>query len=484
MTLSDVSSNAFLGTPVAATLTLADNDEPPAIVFAAAAVDGVEGATATVTVQLSGPSARVVTVDYGASDGTAAGGSDYSAASGALTFAPGQTTATFGVGLLDDGLDEGGETVLLVLSNPTNGTLGDPNAATLTIGDNDAPPTVQVATAAVSVPENGGSAVVTVTLSVASGQGVTVGFGTVGETAVAGTDFTATSGTLTFAPGETSQTVRVPVLDNGSMTGNRTLRVELSDPVNGALGAAATTVTIVDDELPLVAFATAAVTVAEDGGEAVLTVVLDRAGVGPVVVDFVAEGGTAVAGSDFAPTSGTLTFAPGVTSQTIALPLLDDGLDEEDETVVVRLQGAQGATLGALAEAVVTMTDGDAAPAVSFAAASFRAHEDGGSAVVTVQLSAPSGRAVRVVVATGGGTAVANADYTPLTEGVTFAPGTTSQTVAIPLLPDELSEGGETIGLLLSEVENGVMGERETAVVTIVDGDLTLVYLPVMRKRP
>ncbi|MCB0000815.1 MAG: hypothetical protein KDE56_33860, partial [Anaerolineales bacterium] len=170
LTLSNLSSNAEPGAPLAATLTITDNDEPPTIAFAAATLGGDEGSTATATVQLSGPSAKTVTVAYSTSNGTAAAGSDYTAASGTLTFAPGQTTATFGVVLLDDALDEAGETVLLTLSSPTNSTLGDPNPATLTISDNDAPPTVQANPAAVSVPENGGTAVVTVTLSVVSGQ--------------------------------------------------------------------------------------------------------------------------------------------------------------------------------------------------------------------------------------------------------------------------------------------------------------------------
>ena len=484
LTLSDLSSNAEPGTPLSAVLTIADNDEPPTIAFAAAGLGGDEGTTATATVQLSGPSAKTVTVAYSTSNGTAAAGSDYTAASGTLTFAPGQTTATFGVALLDDALDEAGETVLLTLSSPTNSTLGDPNPATLTIGDNDAPPTVQADPAAVNVPENGGTAVVTVTLRVVSGQAVTVTYGTVGETAVSGTHFTPTSGTLTFSPGETSHTVSVPVLDNNSMNGNKTFRVDLSSPVNATLGADdAATVTIEDDELPLVSFAEAAVMVAEDAGEAVLTVELDRVGVMPVTVDYVAEGETAVSGADFTPTSGTLTFTPGETSQTLTLPLLDDTMDEESETVVLRLQAMQGGNAGTLTEAVVTLTDDDAPPTVSFEAASFRADEDGGAAVVTLVLSAPSGREVRVNVVSNGGTAVANQDYTPLAETITFAPGSISQTVSIPLLPDDLSEGNETIHLALGGLQNGTAGEWLTAVVTIIDGDSSTLYLPIIFKK-
>jgi hypothetical protein len=103
--------------------------------------------------------------------------------------------------------------------------------------------------------------------------------------------------------------------------------------------------------------------------------------------------------------------------------------------------------------------------------------------LVTLQLSEPSGKVVSVNVATGGGTAVANEDYTPVLETVTFAPGSSSQTVSIVLLPDELREGNETIQLALGGLQNAAAGEWLTAVVTIIDGDSTNLYLPIIRKK-
>ena len=93
--------------------------------------------SATITVKLNAPSNQVVTVDYATSNGTATAGSDYAAASGTLTFDPGQTSKTFTVIIINDTLDEPTETVLLALSNPGKAALGTPSSATLSVVDND-----------------------------------------------------------------------------------------------------------------------------------------------------------------------------------------------------------------------------------------------------------------------------------------------------------------------------------------------------------
>src|SRR5690606_19588075 len=107
-----------------------------------------------------------VTVDYATTDGgTATEGEDYTPVSGTLTFAPGQTSNTFSVPIIDDDADESDETVILTLSNPTGAQLGTPVTATLTIVDDDGLPTIRFAQATDSVNEADGSRTITVTLS-------------------------------------------------------------------------------------------------------------------------------------------------------------------------------------------------------------------------------------------------------------------------------------------------------------------------------
>jgi hypothetical protein len=207
---------------------------------------------------LSNETTDEVTVAYATSGGSATAGSDYTAASGTLTFAPGETSQSFSVAVLEDGDDEPNETVILALNDPVNATLGTPSEATLTIVDNDQTgtlPAVQFGSATYSVNEGGGSATINVTLSNAATGVVTVAYATSDGTATAGDDYTAASGTLTFQPGETSQSFTVDVTYDTVADEDETVNLALSSPANATLGTPANAVlTIIAPKslLPLV----------------------------------------------------------------------------------------------------------------------------------------------------------------------------------------------------------------------------------------
>jgi hypothetical protein len=130
---------AFIGTRGSATLTIRDNDVGGVVAFESAVVVGAESqGQVGVTVRRLGGTASGVMVDYATVDGTGQDGLDYQAAGGTLTFAAGQTTASFMVPLLPDDLPESSESVILTLSNVRGGaTLGVPASATLAIVDDD-----------------------------------------------------------------------------------------------------------------------------------------------------------------------------------------------------------------------------------------------------------------------------------------------------------------------------------------------------------
>src|SRR5205085_257536 len=116
---------------------------------------------------------------------------------------------------------------------PTGGaTLGSPNTAVLTIQDDDVaqPGALQFSAAGYTVNENGGAATITVTRTGGSAGSVTVHYATGDGTATAGSDYGATSGTLTFADGQTSLTFAVPVLDDTAVEGNETVTLTLGNP--------------------------------------------------------------------------------------------------------------------------------------------------------------------------------------------------------------------------------------------------------------
>ena len=238
-----------LSAPVGATLadpegagTIIDDDDPPQVSIGD--VEGAEGESAAFKVILGEASGREVTVAFGTSDGTAAGGDDYETVSGVLTFAPGDLARTVSVPLWDDVEDEPAETFSVTLAMPDNAAVAV-GVATGTITDNDDPPEFSVAGGAGA---EGDAAEFSVTLAGSSSWSATVSYATSDGTAVAGEDYEAASGTLTFAPGDSTRTLSVSLLDDAVYEWEENFGLELSSPTNATLGVSAATGTIIDDD--------------------------------------------------------------------------------------------------------------------------------------------------------------------------------------------------------------------------------------------
>jgi hypothetical protein len=193
----------------------------------------------------------------------------------------------------------------------------------------------------------------TVTLSQASTSPVTVNFATADGTAlVSDKDYQAQSGTLTFAAGQTSQTIQVAVYGDLKYETNETVFVQLTNPSsNAVIGTASGTGTIInDDALPALSIGSASI-LEGNSGETTLafTVTLSNPSALETTVNFATQSGTgpggAIAGIDFNAITGTLHFAPGVTSQTINVAIIGDTQYEPNETFLVQLSNATNATI-------------------------------------------------------------------------------------------------------------------------------------------
>ena len=205
--------------------------------------------TVTVTATRTGGSTGAVGISYATANGTATAGADYTAASGTLSWANGDTAnKTFTVSITNDLINEPAETFTATLSTPTGGAvLGSPAAQTVTITDNDTAPTVQFVSASSSGNESTSPAAIVVSISGASGQTVTVNYATANVTATAGADYTNTSGTLTWLAGDTAnKTINVPILTDAVTDPNETFTITLSAPVNATLGTSVHTRTITE----------------------------------------------------------------------------------------------------------------------------------------------------------------------------------------------------------------------------------------------
>ena len=450
--------NATLGTPTQATLTIPANDT---ITLSSAAYSVNEGvAVATLTAQLNATSAQTVTVGYATSNGTAQAGSDYTATSGTVTFAPNQLTKVFTIPISDDAVGEANESFTVTLSSPTNAGLGTLVTATVTILANDT-----LTTGNVSVHENAGTATVIVSLNAAGAQPVTVAYATSNGTAIAGSDYAAASGTLTFSPGQTAKNIVIPILEDTVGEPNETFIVTLSAPTNATLGSPATATVTINANDTLTA---GNVSVHENVGNATVNVQLSGPSAYTVTVAYATSNGTASAGSDYAATSGTLTFTPGQTIKTFTIPITDDTLGEPNETVIVTLSSPTNAVVGTPATATLTINANDT---INFSNASYSVNESLTSVVITVRLNAPSAQVVTVAYATSDGTATAGSDYAATNGTLTFSAGETAKTFTIPLIGDTVDEPNETVNLTLSAPTNAVLGTPTSVVLTIIDND-------------
>jgi hypothetical protein len=182
---------------------------------AAVAEGNVGSTTAAVVVTLSGRSHQTVTVNYDTAGGTAVAGEDYLATSGKLTFAPGETSRAISVPVVGDRTPENDEQFFVRLSGARNATIA-PGYGVVTVVDDEP----RIAVSSSGDGHNGASGTTPVTFTVSLwaaysrgyDQAVTVNYATADDTAVAGVDYVAVSGTLTFAPGETTKTITVEVI--------------------------------------------------------------------------------------------------------------------------------------------------------------------------------------------------------------------------------------------------------------------------------
>jgi len=228
------------------------------------------------TVSLSAAATAPVTVAYatssGGGNGTATAGSDYTATSGTLTFAAGETSKVVHVQVIGDTVVEANETLSLTLSTPSGATIGHGTATGTIINDDTAPlPTLSISDAsfAEGSAASPGQGTFTVTLSAASSSAATVNFATVDGTALAGSDYIARSGSLTFAPGETSKTIQVTAIGDSVVEPNESFSVQLSSPTGATLAHSSGAGTIVNDDaapLPTISISDTSVVEGNPGG--------------------------------------------------------------------------------------------------------------------------------------------------------------------------------------------------------------------------
>jgi hypothetical protein len=291
-------------------------------VLSVADASASEGSPVIFTVSRAGPAASAVAVSYATSNGTAAAGSDYTATSGTLNFASGETTKTISVPTTSDGVAEGNETFSLTLSSPTGGATLGTASATGTIVDANS---ISFSIGNAATVTEGGTLVFTVTKTGSTTQTTSVNFATANGTATAGSDYTATSGTLTFAPGDTSKTINVATIDDTAQESTESLVVNLSGASGGTIGTAQGTGSITDNDSGT---GTSQVTIDDRSATPPGTVIKFNLKITPAAttaqtINYATADGTGatggVAGSDYVAKTGVVSLSAGQGAATISI---------------------------------------------------------------------------------------------------------------------------------------------------------------------
>ena len=319
-----------------------------------------------------------------------------------------------------------------------------------------------------------------VTLSAAADRVVTAEYETGGgaeDSAAEGEDYRGVRGTLRFPAGATAaHTIEVVLVDDGTDEADEQFALRLHG-ANAPLAGGADTVTVTgtivdDDEPPLLSVAAASLQEGAVDGRIRFAVSLLPASGRQVTVAYATTAGGATESADYESASGTLTFAAGSTGHTVAVPVADDDVHEDQEQFTLTLSAAVNATLAATGRAATgTIVDNDEPPQLSIAGARLTEGDADGNMRFTVSLHPVSERPVAVAYATSDATATAGEDYTVVTGSLTFAPGTTARTVAVPIADDDTVEDTESFTVALSN-PTGARLAGGTASGLIVSDDL------------
>jgi CSLREA domain-containing protein len=400
----------------------------------------------TLTVNFSVDGTAVYNTDY-----TQSGADSFSSTSGVVTFAANSSTAVVTIDPTADTTFENNETVVLTITSDAAYNPISPTSATGTINDDDGPPVIEFSAANYPVGESDGSVTITVNKTGLSALPSTVNYSTSNATATAGSDYTATSGTLTFLAGETSQTFTVPITPDTVYEANEQFNLTLSMPVGATLGPQSTakgTITN-DDTAPSISIDNGSGT---EGGPVGFTVTQSAPSGVDTTFKYSTADGTATSADYTGVTNVTGTITAGNTTTTISIPTTEDSVYEGNETFTVALSDPNNATIGT-ATGTGTITENDPAPSFTINDVT---HLEGNSGttdyVFTVTKSATNTAVdAKVDYATADGTATQPSDYTAIpATTLTFAPGETTKQFTVSVNGDTTTEPDETFTVQLS----------------------------------
>jgi hypothetical protein len=446
-----------------------------------------EGATfVEFTVALDEASTNEVKVSYSTLNGTAnynSSAPDFQALSGTLSFAAGETSKTLRVNLVNNTTRENTEIFWLSLSSPVNATVSQALAPAL-LFDNDATAgTPAVAVSDAVVDEAGHTASFAVWLNKPSTSTVTVSYATADDSALAGQDYGANAGVLSFAPGEVAKTVTVNITNDGTAEVDEFFRLVLNSPGNASIVDGTGIAQIGrNDQAPVGAPYVTARPIASDESQPVATFVvqLSAPSTNEVRVNYNLLNGTANYNSsapDFQNNNGTLVFAPGQTTLVVTMPVVDNTTVETTGMMWLELSSPVNAIVPQRLTPALMLDNDRTAGTPGISVGDAVVDETAGTVSFFVWLDKPSVNVVTVGYASVDDTATAGTDYRAASGSLSFAPGEIVKTVTLDIHDDALAEGNESFRLVLASPVNATLTDGSGAVL-IGRSDLPRVSQP------
>ena len=483
--------------PASATLTLADDEALPTATLALQPASIAEaGGLSTVTVTLSGASSAALTLTVTAAAGANAAAGDFTlSAAATLTIAAGETASagTVTVAANADTTDSPDKLVAVGAAADGGNGVVDPAAATLTIADDDALPSLTLTVSPSTIDESGAGSTATVTaaLSHPSSEATTIAVSAVAVSPADSGDFSVSAAnTLTIAAGATASAgaVTVAAVDDHADTPDK--RVTVKGAASGGRGAAnppdATLAIADDDDAPGVTLTVAPASIAESGGTAEVSATLDRTSsaattisvaaatgfYGIVTRQFLFNGFTITAADRFIVIAAGRTTGTDTAGIVATDDMVHQGSAGRTVTVTATMTNDQGTS--AVTGATLTLTDDETLPTATLALSSSSISETGGVTTVTAALSGASSEPVTVTVTATAGAGAADGDFAlSAATTLTIAAGSTisSGVVTVTVVANDDDTDAPDKGVTVSGAATGGLGVADPADATLAIAD-------------
>jgi hypothetical protein len=470
------SRNARMGTPNRFKINIIDDDAPdstwPEISFSQQAAEGFEGENSSISVVLkkSHEWNKPVRVNCIISKSSTASADDYTFTDSVITFGPTESEKKITIQILKDSIKENDELIVFELQQPSKAVLSKTNPVTFTykIKDNNRC-IVNFETLEQSGLEGDTTNLqdsIRVVLSSLSLSEVTVHYHFIDSLSTAinqGTDYLLMGdGILKFPPLTRTATIPLSIMGDKLVEGDEIIAITLSNPSGAELPTVNTPFKYIirDNEISSIAFSRSSTSITEGSGDISIPVQLSTLVMDTVKVDFKITGTARNSSADYQIknlNSATLTFAPLQLTQSIDIKIINDSLNEPEQSFIIKLENVRGkATIGMLDTHTVTITDDDI-PSFSFQNATGTINESNGMVDIPVKLTNPSlyPLAIRYMIEASGTTAIPNVDYIlPATDTILFNSKDTLTNFRFTILKDNTDENDKTLSIRLYPADN------------------------------